>query len=200
MSLAQVQVLFRRNAFVGDNAAENVAVINCNIVASYSPRPCWLVRQRDGRSPDLLYWLTFAPDSAVVNDPNTLSGFWLEETTESEGMMVDIVSADALVVACNCVDCDSPDGNLITGRYNGTIPPFSGPTPVTYCLTRVKSVINGGANLTNIQQIVMDYTGQLENLRVFSYNSGTGAIKMQGTSYSVPVPIGADTIVSGACS
>lgn len=200
MSLAQVQVLFRRNGFVGNDPTNNVAVINCNLLSSYSPRPGWLVRQKDGRSPDILYWLTFDPDSSAFGDANTIQGFWLEETSESEGMFVDIVSAEDLVEACNCVNCDSPDGNLIPGRYGGGIPAFVTPSPVTYCLTRVKTILQGGANLTNIQQVVMDYTGQLENLRVFSFNAGSGAIKMQGTSYSVPLPIGADVIVAGVCT
>lgn len=199
MSLAQVKVLFRKNHFVG-NDTDNIAVINCTLLSSYSPRPGWLVRQKDGRSPDILYWLTFDPDSSAFGDANTIKGFWLEETSESEGMFVDITTADALVEACNCVDCDTPTGNLITGIYGSGVPAFVDPTPVTYCVTRINTLAQGGANLTVVQQIVMDYTGQLENLRMFNYNSGTGALKMQGTSYSKPAPIGADVIVSGVCS
>lgn len=199
MSLAQVKVLFRRNTFVG-NDPDNIVPVNCNLLSSYSPRPGWLVRFKDGRSPDIQYYLTFDPDSAAFGDANTIRGFWLEQTSESEGMFVDITTQDALVEACNCVDCDTPDGNLVPGVYGSGVPAFVTPTPVTYCLTRINTLAQGGVNLTVVQQIVMDYTGQLENLRVFNYNSGTGALKMQGTSYSRPAPIGADVITATVCS
>lgn len=199
MALAQVRVLFRKNHFVGSDP-DNIAVINCTLLSSYSPRKGWLLRQKDGRSPDILYWLTFDPDSAAFGDANTLVGWWLEETSESEGMFVDITTADALVEACNCQNCDSPTGNLIAGVYGGGIPPFVTPSPVTYCVSRVNTLANGGANLTLVQQVVMDYTGQLENLHLISWNAGSGVAKMQGTSYSVPKPIGDDIIVAGVCT
>lgn len=200
MSLAQVYVIFRRNKFVANDIQFNTATINCDVIAAYSPRPCWLIRQEDGRSPDVLYWLTFDIDSAMQADPNTVQGFWIEETKEGDGMMIDIASVTALIEACNCVDCDSPTGNFVTRHYLGGVPAFSGPTPTTYCLTRVTTAKAGGNNLTLFQQVVMDYTGQLENIQQIDYNTGTFTARFQGTSYSVPDPIGDDEISSGVCA
>lgn len=166
--------------------------INCDRLRAYSPRPCWLLRRLlPGDGTQIQHLLTFEPSSAEIADANTLQGFAIE--VDGQDTMIDIVSADALVTACNCPDCTDPILNVVTRFYTGGITSFVAPTLNYVCITRS----DDGSGYAH-DKIVMDYTGRYVGIvRLKSNTSGVSVYQVQTFyTYLTLIPVGADVISS----
>ncbi len=192
MSFVSAYVIYDGNSgtFVGDQ--NKVIQINCDRMRAYSPRPCWLLRRlMPGDGTQIQSLLTFQLTSED-QDANTLQGYSIE--VDGQDTMIDIVSWQALIDACNCPDCDDPDGNPVTRFYSSGLPSFTPLTLNTYCITRA----DDGTGYDH-DKAVMDYTGNyVGNMRLRSNLSGVSHYQIQ--AYKKPVPVGADTISTGACT
>lgn len=191
MSLTSAYVLYNgtSGSYVGDKNTQ--IQIDCNRLRAYSPRPVWLKRRLlPGDGTQIQYLLTFDGTDPEI-DSNTLQGFMIEN--DGQDTMIDIVSAAALVTACNCPDCVSGTGNPVTRLYNYGIPTFTAPVGLFYCVTRA----DDGSGYS-VDKFVTDYVpNYVGNIRVKSNISGVTIYTFQ-SFYSLAklqtLLIGTDTI------
>lgn len=192
MSIATAYVLYNgtSGSYVGD---QNVQIqIDCTRLRAYSPRQVWLKRRLlPGDGTQIQYLLTFnALDPEI--DSNTLVGYMIEN--DGQDTMIDIVTATALVTACNCPDCVSGTGNPVARTYAYGIPTFTAPVGLFYCVTRA----DDGSGYS-VDKFVTDYvTGYIGNIRVKSNVSGVTVYTFQ-SFYTLAqlqaIAVGTDSIV-----
>lgn len=193
MSLVSAYVIYDGTSGTYVGGANKTIQINCERLKAYSPRPVWLLRRlMPGDGTQIQHLVTFQPTSAELLDPNTIQGFWIE--VDGEDTMIDIASAEALINACNCPDCDTPDGNPVARFYTSGIPQFAQLTLNTYCLTRTD---DGSGYAHDVA--VMAYTGRyVGTMRLRSNVSGVSHYQFQAFG-DAPTPVGTDVIALGAC-
>lgn len=197
MSFATAYVLYDGNSgtYVGDQG--KTIQINCDRMRAYSPRPCYLLRRLmpgDGTQEQAL--LTFEVGSPEWADTNTLRGYAIE--VDGQDTMIDIVSWEDLINACNCPDCDSPDGNPVASNYGGTPPAFNPPTLLKYCITR----LDNGTGYDH-DKAVTDYVGQYVGDMLAICNvavEGGFQSTYQVEAYQIPTAIGDDVIAESGSS
>lgn len=192
MSFVSAYILYDGNSgtYVGDQ--NKTIQINCDRMRAYSPRPCWLLRRlMPGDGTQVQTLLTFELTSNQ-EDVNTVQGYAIE--VDGQDSVIDIASWEDLINACNCPDCDSPDGNPVTRHYLSGPTAFTAPTLNTYCITRSDDGTGYAHDVA-----VMAYTGRyVGDMRLRSNLSGVSHYQIQ--AYSKPVPVGTDTISTGACT
>jgi hypothetical protein len=190
MSLATAYVIYNGTSGTYEGGNKTIT-INCDRLRAYSPRPVWLKRRlMPGDGTVIQYLLSFDDNDPEV-DINSIRGFFIEN--DGQDTMIDIPSVQALVDACNCPNCDSPNGNVIARLYTSGIQPFVSPTLNTICITR----LDDGSGYAH-DKAVMDYTGRyIGTMRMKSNNSGTSIYEMK-TFYSLSqiTPVGADVLAS----
>jgi hypothetical protein len=173
MSFASAYVLYNgtSGSYVGDQAVQ--IQMDCTRFRAYSPRQCWLKRRlMPGDGTQIQHLLTFNGSDPEI-DSNTLVGFMVEN--DGQDTMIDIVSAAALVTACNCPDCVSGTGNPVARNYPYGVPTFTAPVGLFYCVTRA----DDGSGYS-VDKFVTDYvTGYIGNIRVKSNVSGVSVYTFQ---------------------
>jgi len=178
--------------YVGDQAL--TITINCDRVRAFSPRPVWLKRfLAPGDGTVALYEPTFNPSSAELLDPNTLSGFWIEQ--DGQDIMIDITNINAFQQACNA--CCGSVPTVIANLYAGAPTAFTALSVTTLCIYRFD---DGSAGAHDA--FAADYVGQYIGTAVMRSNfSGTShyTITTYWTIASFPL-IKTDTVYAGACS
>lgn len=192
MSIASAYVLYNgtSGSYVGDQAVQ--IQINCNELRAYSPRQVWLKRRlMPGDGTQLQYLLTFDGTDPEI-DSNTLVGYMIENN--GQDTMIDIVSAAALVTACNCPDCVSGTGNPVARTYPYGVPTFTAPVALFYCVTRA----DDGSGFS-VDDFVTDYvTAYIGNVRVKSNVSGVTVYTFQSyfnLAKLQSLMVGTDTVV-----
>ncbi|HLA59530.1 MAG TPA: hypothetical protein VK622_12240 [Puia sp.] len=192
MSLVSAYILYDGNSgtFVGDQ--NKTIQINCERMRAYSPRPAWLLRRlMPGDGTQIQSLLTFELTSND-QDANTLQGYAIE--VDGQDSMIDIVTWEALINACNCPDCDDPDGNPVARFYSSGTPAFTPLTLNTYCITR-----NDDGTGYDHDVAVMAYTGRyVGNMRLRSNLSGVSHYQIE--AYSKPQSVGSDVVNTGICT
>lgn len=193
-TMVSAYILYDGNsgAYVGDLG--QTIQINCDRLRAYSPRPCYLLRRlMPGDGTQIQSLLTFDIGSPEWSDQNTLRGFAIE--VDGQDSMIDIATWEDLVNACNCPNCDTPNGNPVQSVYGGAPPAFDAPSLTTYCITRSDDGTGYDHDVA-----VTDYTSQyVGNMRLTS-NTSAGVSKYEVQAYSQPTPVGTDTISAGSCS
>ena len=131
-NLISVRVIYRKNHFVALDPDLNWAEVNCERISAFTPRQCWLLREKytDGQ---INYSTTFTS----TTEANSLKGFWIEQ--DGEGMMIDVLAVNgqpaSLLTTCNSC-CDTSPADTITTFYDWSDLPtsfgFTTPTPVSY--------------------------------------------------------------------
>ena len=189
MSLATAYVIYDGTSGTYEGGNKTIQ-INCDRLRAYSPRPCWLKRRlMPGDGTKLQYLLTFDVNDPEITDVNTLQGYAIE--VDGQDTMIDIASDTALVAACNCPNCNTPNSNLITRFYTSGIPSFVTPTANHFCVTRS----DDGTGYAH-DKMVMDYTGRyIGNMRLKSNTSGVSVYTFD-SFYSLAQlkPVGTDVI------
>lgn len=193
-NFAIVNVIYRKNHFVAQDPELNWAEINCSRISAFTPRPAWLLREKytDGR---ILYHLTFTESS----DTNALKGFWIEQ--DGEGMLIDVkeVNGKPVSLAEYCKSCcDASPIPVIDTEYDWndlSVFNYSHSSRASYCIFRP----NIDGDLIDVQQVVMDYTGNVEDIKVSSVSGSPKGVYFNGQSYETPRPVGSDVITSGEC-
>lgn len=192
-NLATAYVIYNGTdgSFVGDQNQNTTIQINCDRLRAYSPRPCWLKRNLfAGDGTQIRYQLTFNGSDPEF-DQNTLQGYFIEN--DGQDTMIDVVSWQALVEACNCGDCAAQNGNVIARYYAYGWPNFSPLTGNTYCLTRAD---DGSGYAHDVA--VTDYQNQYYgNMRLKSNLSGISTYVFSSFyTISQLTPIGTDSIAA----
>jgi hypothetical protein len=190
MSLATAYVVYDGTSGTYEGGLKTIS-INCDRLRAYSPRVAWLKRRlMPGDGTQIQYLPTFETNDPEV-DINSIRCFAIE--VDGQDTFIDIASMDALTNACNCPDCNSPNGNVITRLYTSGIPQFVPPTLNTFCLTRLDD-----GSLYAHRKVTMDYTGRyIGNMTMTSHNSNTSIYTFQ-SFYSLAqlTPVLADVIVA----
>ena len=171
--------LYKATHFTGYDG-DNTIGINVSKLQGYSPRYAYIKRYLVQGQNQIQYLLTFNASSADLLDPNILQGVYVE--VSGEGVVVDCFSiADFISTA------DGNQANL-TRRYSGGIPAFVTPTPTIYFIRR----LDDGSAFAH-DNVVTDYVTQyVGNVKMVSHLTGTSVYTI--SSYTVPVPIGSDTV------
>lgn len=175
--------------YVGDGQAIPIN-INCDRLRDYSPRPCWLKRNLfPGDGTKIRYILTFNSADPEF-DQNTLQGYFIEG--DGQDTMIDIVSWQAFLDACNCPDCVGTTGNLVPRFYTYGQPAFTPLTSLFFCVTR----LDDGSGYAH-DKFVTDYlTFYIGNVRLKSNNSGVSVYTFQSFyPLNQIIAQGTDTIV-----
>lgn len=143
------------------NDPNNVIDINGTILAAFSPRNAWLLRQIVDGTNQVQYLLTFSPSSSDIADVNTIQGLYLEEVGSSRGVLIDCISIDNFNLAANGT------ASSVQRRY-GAAPAFTTPTAACWRITRADAG-TAAAHGT----VATDYVGKIYgNVRVVSNTSG----------------------------
>jgi hypothetical protein len=175
------------STYVGDDNA--TVQINCERVQAFSPRPVWLKRNlAPGQGVYVLYTPTFDGNDPEIDD-NTLQGFWVE--VDGKDVMIDAATANAFVEACDACCDDAPI--TVTRFYTSGIPDFDTPTTTIYCIER-----DDNGSVAAHEAVSTDYLTQYVGNVLLTSADGTTS-EYQVVSYTVPSPIGTDTISEGAC-
>jgi hypothetical protein len=190
-SFATAYVLYNgtSGSYVGD---QNIQInINCDRMRAYSPRPVWLKRRlMPGDGTQIQYLPTFNATDPEI-DSNTLVGFAIE--VDGQDTIIDIVTWQALITACNCPDCVDGFGNLVTRLYTYGVPAFTTPTALFYCVTRADD-----GSLYAHSRVATDYTtSMIGNVQVVSNISGVSIYRIQSyytISQLLALAVGTDVI------
>lgn len=193
MSLATAYVIYDGTGATYEGGLKTIQ-INCDRLRAYSPRPCYLKRRlMPGDGTQIQYLLVIQDINSSPTDPeidsNTIQGFAIE--VDGQDTMIDIVSADALVAACNCPNCNTPNANFITRFYTSGISAFTPPVANHFCVTRS----DDGSGYAH-DKMVMDYTGRyIGNIRMKSNTSGVSVYTFD-SFYALArlTPVGSDVI------
>lgn len=194
-NFAMVQVIYRKNHFVAQDPSLNWAEINCERISAFTPRQCWLIREKytDGR---ILYTITYTEDTQA----NTLKGYWIEQ--DGEGMMIDVAAVDGVPVSLTnyCRSCcDASPIPTISTEYDwNDLTDFNitTPTPTNYCIFRPLAI----GSLKDLQKVQLDYVGNIDGILLKTVSTSPSGVYYQGTAYQAPSVIGDDVVTSGACS
>lgn len=197
MSFVSAYILYDGNSgtYVGDQG--KTIQINCDRMRAYSPRPCYLLRRLmpgDGTQQQVL--MTFDASSDELADANTLQGFAIE--VDGQDSVIDITTWEALINACNCPDCDTPDGNPVASVYSGAPTAFNPPTLKKYCIDR----LDDGSGYA-IDKMVTDYVGQyVGNIKHICNTAVEGGYEStyQVQAYKKPSAIGDDVVTLSGSS
>lgn len=166
--------------------------IQCDQITGASPRNAWLTPVPGCPSPSGYALNLSYPGFPQPSGPlpaGTLLGVWLE-FLDGTGMVVDAISVQAIVDACN--GCCGGTG-AVQPRYNGNIPV---PPPLvarTYTISR----IDQGSDYS-YDRMQLDYwPGYISGtFNKISHNTTTGVTVYSFEAYTPPILIGADILVS----
>lgn len=190
--LVQAYIIYNAhsNTYVNDGS---VVTLNCDRLNAYTPRPCWLQRWLPaGDGTDVIYQLTFDLSSAEQTQygTNLIQGFYIEQ--DGQGVMIDVLDLATFLNGCDA--CCGGSTGMMT-RFYASIPDFTAPTEVIYCITRLD---DGSAYAAN--SFADDYVSQFHgNIMVRSSISGTTRYQVTSFSGYPPVPQGTDVVSVGAC-
>ena len=178
--------------YVGD---QGISIsINCERLQAFSPRPVWLKRiLAPGDGTVILYEPTFALTTPELLDPNTLSGYWMEQ--DGQDVMVDVTTLAAFQQACDA--CCGTVPTIIANNYGGSAPAFTPLAVNTLCIYRFDDG-SAGAHDAFAADYVSEFIGTAVIRRSFS-NVTHYTISTYWTYNNFPV-MGSDTLYLGACS
>jgi hypothetical protein len=163
-NLVNAYVLFNATTdiYVGNDVPAPTVSINCERLQSYSPRPCWILRQlAPGDGTVILYEPTFNPSSEELLDSNTLQGMFIIQDDQS--IIIDVTTVAAFQEACDACCGEVP--TIISSNYNGNPTPFTPLTLNTFCIYRAD---NGSAAAHD--NFADDYVGQFIGTAIMRSN------------------------------
>lgn len=181
-SIFPVTAIYKNGQYVF-NDPNNVIDINATLLAPFSPRNAWLLRQLVPGTNQVQYLLTFSPSSADIADTNTIQGIYLEEVGSSQGVLIDCISIDNFNLAANGTTTS------VQRRY-GAAPAFTTPTPACWRITRAD---NGTAAAHGT--VSTDYVGKIYgNVRLVSNTSGVSVYEV--TAFGTLVAVKSDSVAA----
>lgn len=162
------------------------ANLNCDIFTGTTPRDAWLVPIY-GCCNTSTYSLSLSMPNPMP--AGTLQGVWIE-TKDGKGMMLNAISAQAVVTACNACCGES---TVVEPRYSGPLPVAPPLVAATYTFTRADN--NDWYSFRKASEGYWpEYISGTFNRT--SYNTGTGVSTYTLQAYQMPIWMAGDTLAS----
>lgn len=190
MAIVNANVLFNVTSGTALMGQGVVASINCLKLSAFSPRQAWIkTNYHAGDGTTITYTVTMEPTDPEI-DATTIKGWMVQQ--EDDVLIIDAVSAQAILDACNACCGDVPA--LIPPYYTSGVPAYVYPVASKFCVTRADEGSAWDHELFTEDYIVQTIGGA----RIVS-STGTST-KYEVLAYGTPAAVGADTVAAGACS